>query len=48
LESEVKVIEKGQTTIPISLKRKYKIEKGTRLTVLYTEEGIQLKPKKSI
>jgi AbrB family looped-hinge helix DNA binding protein len=47
LESEVVVTKKGQTTIPVSLRRKYKIEEGTRLAVLDTEEGILLKPKQS-
>jgi AbrB family looped-hinge helix DNA binding protein len=45
---EVVVTKKGQTTIPVSLRKKYKIEEGTRLQVLDTEEGILLKPKKSI
>ncbi len=45
---EVVVTKKGQTTIPVKLRRKYKIEEGTRLQVLDTEEGILLKPKKSI
>ena len=45
---EVVVTKKGQTTIPVNLRRKYKIEEGTKLTVLDTEEGILLKPKKSI
>jgi AbrB family looped-hinge helix DNA binding protein len=48
LESEVVVTKKGQTTIPVRLRRKYKIEEGTRLQVVDTEEGILLKPKKSI
>ena len=47
LESEVVVTKKGQTTIPVSLRRKYKIEEGTRLAVFDTEEGILLKPKQS-
>ena len=47
MESEVVVTKKGQTTIPVSLRRKYKIEEGTRLAVLDTEEGILLKPKQS-
>jgi bifunctional DNA-binding transcriptional regulator/antitoxin component of YhaV-PrlF toxin-antitoxin module len=32
----------------VRLRKKYKIEEGTRLEVLDTEEGILLKPKKSI
>ena len=47
LESEVVVTRKGQTTIPARLRQKYKIEEGTRLQVIETEEGILFKPKKS-
>lgn len=47
-EKEVVVTKKGQTTIPVSLRKKYKIQEGTKLAVLDTEEGILLKPKKSI
>jgi AbrB family looped-hinge helix DNA binding protein len=46
-ETEVVVTRKGQTTIPAQLRRKYKIQKGTRLEVVETEEGILFKPKKS-
>jgi len=45
LQNEVIVTRKGQTTIPVSLRRKYKIEKGTRLQVLDTNDGILFKPK---
>jgi AbrB family looped-hinge helix DNA binding protein len=45
---EVVVTKKGQTTIPVKLRKKYKIEEGTKLQVLDTEQGILLKPKKSI
>jgi AbrB family looped-hinge helix DNA binding protein len=48
LENEVVVTKKGQTTIPVRLRKKYKIEEGTRLAVLDTKEGILLKPKMSI
>jgi len=48
LETEVVVTKKGQTTIPVRLRKKYKIEEGTRLEVIETEEGILFKPKKSI
>jgi AbrB family looped-hinge helix DNA binding protein len=48
LESEVVVTRKGQTTIPAKLRKKFKIEEGTRLEVVETSEGILLKPKKSI
>ncbi|MFB3889936.1 MAG: AbrB/MazE/SpoVT family DNA-binding domain-containing protein [Candidatus Bathyarchaeia archaeon] len=47
MEHEVTVTRKGQTTIPIELRTKYKIEEGTRLQVLDTDDGILLKPKKS-
>ncbi len=47
-EKEVVVTKKGQTTIPVSLRKKYKIQEGTKLAVLDTKEGILLKPKKSI
>jgi AbrB family looped-hinge helix DNA binding protein len=45
LENEVVVTRKGQTTIPVRLRQKYKIEEGTRLEVIETEEGILFKPK---
>ena len=48
METEVVVTKKGQTTIPARLRKKFKIEEGTRLEVIETEEGILLKPKKSI
>lgn len=48
MESEVVVTKKGQTTIPVRLRKKFKIEEGTRLEVIETNEGILLKPKKSI
>ena len=45
---EVVVTKKGQTTIPVKLRRKYKIEEGTKLAVIDTKEGILFKPKKTI
>lgn len=48
MENEVVVTRKGQTTIPVKLRRKYNIEKGTRLEVVDTAEGILFKPAKSI
>ncbi|MGB9854745.1 MAG: AbrB/MazE/SpoVT family DNA-binding domain-containing protein [Candidatus Bathyarchaeales archaeon] len=48
MENEVVVTRKGQTTIPVKLRRKYKIEKESRLEVVETAEGILLKPAKSI
>jgi AbrB family looped-hinge helix DNA binding protein len=47
LETEIVVKKKGQTTIPVRIRKKFKIEEGTRLTVVETAEGILLKPKKS-
>lgn len=44
---EVVVTRKGQTTIPAELRKKYKIQEGTRLEVTDTSEGILFKPKKS-
>ncbi len=48
MESEVVVRKKGQTTIPVRLRKKFRIEEGTRLEAVETAEGILLKPKKSI
>ena len=47
MEAEVVVTRKGQTTIPATLRRKYRIEEGTRLAVFDTKDGILLKPKLS-
>ncbi len=43
--AEVVVTRKGQTTIPVKLRRKYKIEEGSKLEVIDTENGILFKPK---
>ena len=48
MESEVVVTKKGQTTIPARLRKKFRIEEGTRLEVVETAEGILFKPKKSV
>ena len=45
MTQEVVVTRKGQTTIPIELLRKYKVEEGLRMRVLDTGDGILLKPK---
>ena len=45
MENQVVVTRKGQTTIPVKLRRKYKIEEGTKLTVIDTNDGILFKPK---
>ncbi len=44
-KAEVVVTRKGQTTIPIRFRRKYKIEEGTKLQVIDTQDGILFKPK---
>jgi AbrB family looped-hinge helix DNA binding protein len=46
MENEVVVTKNGQTTIPAQLRKKLKIEEGTRLEVVETEEGILFKLKK--
>ena len=48
METEIVVKNKGQTTIPVRIRKKYGIEEGTRLQVVETKEGILLMPKKSI
>lgn len=48
METEIIVKKKGQTTIPVGIRKKLKIEEGTRLEVVLTDQGILLKPKKSI
>jgi AbrB family looped-hinge helix DNA binding protein len=48
LETEIVVKKKGQTTIPVRIRKKYKIEEGTHLQVIETDQGILLTPKKSI
>ncbi len=47
METEIIVKKKGQTTIPVGIRKKFKIEEGTRLEVVETADGILLKPKKS-
>jgi len=41
----VVVTRKGQTTIPSRLRKKFRIEEGTRLEVIETKEGILFRPK---
>ena len=45
--TEVVVTSKGRITIPAKLRKKFKIEQGTRLEVIETKEGILFKPKLS-
>ncbi|MCL4518606.1 MAG: AbrB/MazE/SpoVT family DNA-binding domain-containing protein [Thaumarchaeota archaeon] len=42
---EVIVTGKGQTTMPVKLRAKHKIRRGTKLEVTGTKEGRLLKPK---
>jgi len=44
---EVVVTRKGQTTIPVQLRRKYKIQEGSIIEAVDTGSGILLKPKAS-
>jgi len=46
MENEVVVTKKGQTTIPARLRKKFKIEEGTKLAVVETNEGILFKLKR--
>ncbi|MGA2791788.1 MAG: AbrB/MazE/SpoVT family DNA-binding domain-containing protein [Candidatus Bathyarchaeia archaeon] len=45
MTEEVLVTRKGQTTIPVRLRKKYRIKEGTRLEVIDSGSGILLKPK---
>ena len=47
MTEEVVVTRKGQTTIPVRLRRKYGIREGTRLEVSDSGSGIVMKPKPS-
>jgi AbrB family looped-hinge helix DNA binding protein len=47
MNEEVLVTRKGQTTIPVRLRKKYLIKEGTRLEVIDSGSGILLKPKPS-
>lgn len=40
MTEEVVVTRKGQTSIPVALRRKYKISEGTHLRVVDTGKGI--------
>ena len=40
----MKVFQKGQVVIPVSLRKKYHIEVGDKLDVVEAPEGILLKP----
>lgn len=44
MQNLVKVTRRGQTTIPVELRRKYGIKEGDELLVENTEQGILFKP----
>jgi len=44
VQNLVKVTRRGQTTIPVELRRKYGIKEGDELLVENTEQGILFKP----
>jgi AbrB family looped-hinge helix DNA binding protein len=43
-QSVVKVTRRGQTTIPLKIRRQYGIKEGDRLIVEATENGVLFKP----
>jgi AbrB family looped-hinge helix DNA binding protein len=45
--TEVVVTRKGQTTIPVEMRRKYSIEEGSRLEAIDTGDGILLRPQQT-
>jgi AbrB family looped-hinge helix DNA binding protein len=47
MTEEVVVTRKGQTTIPIEFRRKYRIVEGSKLQAIDTGEGVLFKPKLS-
>ena len=46
-QSEIIVKNKGQITIPVKIRKKYRIDEGTRLKVVATEDGFLLTPQKT-
>jgi AbrB family looped-hinge helix DNA binding protein len=48
MTEDVVVTRKGQTTIPIQLRKKYRIVEGSRLEATDTGEGVLFKPKLSL
>lgn len=47
MTQDVVVTRKGQTTIPIDLRKKYGIVEGSKLEAIDSGEGVLLKPKLS-
>jgi len=48
MEQIVKVTRRGQTTIPIELRRRFRIREGSRLVVEARDESIVMRPVKSL
>jgi len=46
--TKLRVRQKGQITLPIELRSKYKLEEGTLLEVQERPEGVLLQPVKSL
>ncbi len=44
MEQVVRVTRRGQTTIPIELRRRYRIKEGTRLVVEARDDEIVMRP----
>jgi len=44
MENTVKITRRGQTTIPLKIRRQCGLKEGDRLTVEATENGILFKP----
>ena len=44
MENTVKITRRGQTTIPLKIRRQYGLKEGDHLTVEVTEKGILFKP----
>ena len=44
MTSAVRVQEKGQVTIPLSIRRKLKLKKGDFVAFVETDEGVLIKP----
>jgi AbrB family looped-hinge helix DNA binding protein len=47
MTDDVVVTRKGQTTIPIQLRKKYRIIEGSKLQVIDNGDGVLLRPKLS-
>ncbi|OLS22555.1 MAG: hypothetical protein HeimC2_29290 [Candidatus Heimdallarchaeota archaeon LC_2] len=43
-DNSSQVTSKGQVTIPVKLRRKFKLERGKKVVFVATEDGILIKP----